>query len=217
VPEYDFNLNLAERIRQEMVGDGLRSASVVVTQTGGEAGLVERAERANRMNADIYLSIHHDGVSDGFLKPWQNEGQQHYYYDDASGFSLHVSTKYPESLRLARLLADRLLASGLHFTTVHVPGNPAGARKPFLDSTRGIYRRDDLAVLEFTDMPAVLLEAGMIVNRDEELLVSTPAYQATLAMAAAAAVKKFCNVPEPPTQQNPPTQPAGVAAPLPRR
>ena len=47
-------------------------------------------------------------------------------------------------------------------------------------------------------MPAVLLEAGVIVNRDEELLVSTPAYQGIVATAVTEAVKKFCKPPEAP-------------------
>jgi len=41
-------------------------------------------------------------------------------------------------------------------------------------------------------MPAVLLEAGVIVNRDEELVVSTPAYQGIIATAITEAVTKFC-------------------------
>jgi SH3-like domain-containing protein len=48
-------------------------------------------------------------------------------------------------------------------------------------------------------MPAVLVEAGVIVNRDEELVLSTPAYQTIIATAVAQAVSKFCNPREPPT------------------
>jgi N-acetylmuramoyl-L-alanine amidase len=42
-------------------------------------------------------------------------------------------------------------------------------------------------------MPAVLLEAGVIVNRDEELVVATPAYKGVIARAVAEAVTTFCN------------------------
>src|SRR5262249_25371045 len=103
-----------------------------------------------------------------------------FFFDEAKGFSLHVSPRYAESLSLARILADELMGIGLRFTTLHEPSNPAGARVPFLDSVRGIYLRDKLAVLNNTEMPAVLLEAGLIVNRDEELVVSTAAYQKSL-------------------------------------
>jgi D-alanyl-D-alanine dipeptidase len=90
------------------------------------------------------------------------------------------------------------MASGLHFTTTHEPNNPVGARVPYLDSSRGIYRRDNLVILKHTSMPAVLLEAGVIVNRDEELVVSTPAYQGIIATAVTEAVKKFCTPREAP-------------------
>jgi D-alanyl-D-alanine dipeptidase len=198
IGEYAFNLKLAQRVRDELLGAGFRSTFLIVTELNGHSGLSQRTERANRMNADIFISIHHDGVRDKYLKPWLYEGEQRGFFDDSTGFSLHVSPRYPESLGLARIMADQLMASGLHFTTTHEPNNPVGARVPYLDSTRGIYRRDNLVVLRHTNMPAVLLEAGVIVNRDEELLVSTPAYQAIIAAAVTEAVKKFCKPPDAP-------------------
>jgi D-alanyl-D-alanine dipeptidase len=198
IGEFAFNLKLAQRVREELLGAGFRSTFLMVTESNGYAGLIQRAERANRVNADIFISIHHDSVRDKYLNPWLYEGAQHYFFDDSTGFSLHVSSRYAESLDLARILADQLMASGLHFTTVHEQNNPVGARAPYLDSKRGIYRRDNLVVLKHTKMPAVLLEAGVIVNRDEELVVSTPAYQAIIATAVVEAVRKFCNPRETP-------------------
>ena len=51
-------------------------------------------------------------------------------------------------------------------------------RRELLDAQAGVYRYDQLIVLKDTRMPAVLLEAGSIVNRDEELLLATPERQA---------------------------------------
>jgi len=195
IPEYDFNIKLAQRIKEELVHTGFNSTYIMVTQVGGASGLYQRVERAKNMNADIFLSIHHDGVRDEYLKPWLYKGEEHFFFDDSKGFSLHVSPrniKYQESLSFARILADELIRSGLHFTSVHEPSNPVGARVPFVDPMRGIYRRDRLVVLSKTEMPAVLLEAGVIVNRDEELVVSTPAYQGIIATAITEAVTKFC-------------------------
>ncbi|HEX9470195.1 MAG TPA: N-acetylmuramoyl-L-alanine amidase [Bradyrhizobium sp.] len=199
IREYDFNIKLAQRVKEELLSAGFRSTSLMVTELNGYSGLNQRPYRANRMNADIFISIHHDSVRDKYLIPWLDEGKQHYFFDESKGFSLHVSPRYAESLRLARILADQLIESGLQFTTIHELKNPEGARVPYLDSTRGIYRRDNLVVLKQTKMPAVLLEAGVIVNRVEELVVSTPAYQAIIATAITEAVRKFCNPNEPPT------------------
>ena len=48
-------------------------------------------------------------------------------------------------------------------------------------------------------MPAVLFEAGMLVNRAEEQVLSSPARRATVAKAVAEAVERFCAVRIPPT------------------
>ena len=49
-----------------------------------------------------------------------------------------------------------------------------------------------MIVLKSTHMPAVLLEAGSIINREEELLVATPEHQARISAAVTDAVKAFC-------------------------
>jgi hypothetical protein len=50
-------------------------------------------------------------------------------------------------------------------------------------STRmaGVYSDDNLIVLTHTKVPAVLLEAGIIVNRAEELLLETPEHRSRIA------------------------------------
>jgi N-acetylmuramoyl-L-alanine amidase len=47
-------------------------------------------------------------------------------------------------------------------------------------------------VLIGTKMPAVLLEAGSIINRDEELAMDSPERQSVIATAVTDAVDKFC-------------------------
>jgi hypothetical protein len=46
--------------------------------------------------------------------------------------------------------------------------------------------------LRYTHMPAVLLEAGSIVNRQEELDLGTPERRQAIAKAVTAAVTDFC-------------------------
>jgi N-acetylmuramoyl-L-alanine amidase len=41
-------------------------------------------------------------------------------------------------------------------------------------------------------VPAVLVEAGIIVNRADELLLETPEHRARIAQANLAAVSRFC-------------------------
>lgn len=194
VTEYEFNLQLAGSIKEDLIRTGFRSTHLMVP--AADTTLQKRVDRARALNADLFISIHHDGVRDRFMQPWTFEGKKNWYFDQSSGFSLHVSTRnarYADSLGLARSIADELIASGLHVSTAHEPANPFGARAPWIDAPRGIYRRDALHVLSHATMPAVLLEGGTIVNRDEELEVSTPDYRAKVAAAVAAAVSRFCS------------------------
>jgi N-acetylmuramoyl-L-alanine amidase len=69
-------------------------------------------------------------------------------------------------------------------------------RRDLLDKETGVYRYDQLVVLMRTQMPAVLLEAGSISNRDEELQMASAERQDVIIGAVTAAVKEYCG-PEP--------------------
>jgi N-acetylmuramoyl-L-alanine amidase len=201
VAEYDFNMKLAQRVRDELVNASFSSTQMLVTSLNGRDGRQRRAKRANDLNADLFISLHHDGVEDRTLIPWQYNGKQHGYLDEFRGFSLWVSrqnSNYAESLTFARMLADQLLANGLEFTTHHdesaKTNKKYGRVAPLVDRKRGIYAFD-FRVLKETHMPAVLLEAGMIVNRAEEQVLSSPTRRATIARAVTAAVERFCQSP----------------------
>jgi N-acetylmuramoyl-L-alanine amidase len=60
VPEYDFNMKLAQRIVEELSGAGYRSTQLNVIETIGRSGLLQRPARANNMNADLFISVHHE-------------------------------------------------------------------------------------------------------------------------------------------------------------
>jgi N-acetylmuramoyl-L-alanine amidase len=200
VKEYDLNLKLAGRILEELVNTGFVSTQMIVTSgPNTHESRVQRSKRANDLGADLFLSIHHDGVKNETLMPWQYNGKTHWFLDKFEGFSLWVSqknNKYAESLSFAKTLADQLTANGLKFTSHHDElTNTAryGRIAPLVDRERGIYdAADRIAVLYESHMPAVLFEAGMIVNRAEEQMLSSASHRATVAKAVAAAVERFC-------------------------
>ena len=65
-------------------------------------------------------------------------------------------------------------------------------RRQLLDADAGVYRFDELVVLRMTRMPALLMEAGSIVNRQEELELGTPERRAATSAAVVTAVEQFC-------------------------
>jgi N-acetylmuramoyl-L-alanine amidase len=65
-------------------------------------------------------------------------------------------------------------------------------RRILVDADAGVYRFDQLVVLRMARMPAVLLEAGSIIHRDEELKLLAPERRALITESVADAVASFC-------------------------
>jgi N-acetylmuramoyl-L-alanine amidase len=193
--EYDFNLRLAGEIAQSLIDAGFTKAVLVVTTTAPKAGLHRRAGVANSLRSDLFLSIHHDAVPDALLETWDYGGVAHQYSDRFKGHSIFISRDnrdYAGSLLFAQMLGKSLKARDLQYTPHYVEAIMGHRRRQLVDPLTGVYRYDQLIVLRETQMPAVLLEAGSIVNRDEELLLLAPEHRARITAAATEAVETFC-------------------------
>jgi N-acetylmuramoyl-L-alanine amidase len=189
VSEYVFN----ERLSRELF-KSLQAAhqfrSLLINPSGGDIGLVKRAQVANQRNANLFIAIHHDSVKDSFLKEWQFAGKTEKYCDDFHGFSIFFSRKNAaaeESKAFAMQLGDALLKAGFTPTLHHV----AQEHRPIIDPAKGVYAFDDLLVLKNAKMPAVLLECGVIVNRNEERDLNSPDYRARMIAAIESAISNF--------------------------
>src|SRR6202035_5001751 len=90
------------------------------------------------------------------------------------------------------LLGQALQAHGLKYTPHYTLALMGNRRRELVDAEAGVYRYDQLIVLRETRMPAVLLEAGSIVNRQEELELASPERRALTSAAVVAAVEEFC-------------------------
>jgi N-acetylmuramoyl-L-alanine amidase len=175
VSEYEFNRRLVDELKQKL-RFSRDIQSFVVNSQGSEISLPKRAEQADQGKADVFLAIHHDSVKESYLKKWEVEGQTRKYCDEYSGYSIFVSaknTKAMESLAVAKVLGESLLKAGFKPTLHHA----AQENRIVLDTEKGIYLFDDLIVLKGAKMPAVLLECGVIVNRDEEQKLNNPQYR----------------------------------------
>jgi len=195
VTEYAFNLRLARKISDDLRAAGFARTVLLVTPEAPRAGLFKRAARANALHADLFLSIHHDAVPDKMLQTWQFDGAERHYNDSYPGYSLFVSTEHgnrAESLAFAHRLGMALDARGLAYTPHYTDAIMGRYRRVLLDAKAGVYRYNELVVLMQTQMPAALLEAGSIVNRDEEVALATPERQALISSAVLAAVDGFC-------------------------
>jgi N-acetylmuramoyl-L-alanine amidase len=200
VPEFVFNLNLAKRIEEQLFAAGFQRSVLLITEGPARHGLAKRVKRAKELAADLFLSIHHDSVPNRFLEKWEVEGEERSFSDRFSGHSIFISqdsSDYAGSLLFARLLGGQLQERGLKYTPHYTDPIMGNRKRRLVDAHAGVYRYDQLIVLRTTGMPAVLLEAGSIINREEELRMASAEHQALTSAAVADAVAAFCKTHQP--------------------
>jgi len=172
-PEYLYNTTLANSVVAF-----LSSKHILVAlshQADEELSLLDRARTA--AGRDLLLSLHHDSVQPQFLS--RHSKKHGTCSEKAKGFSIFVSRKnpfYKKSLQYANSLGSALVKRGLT-PTLHHAEPIDGENRPLLVPDRGVYAFDDLVILKNANSPAVLLEAAVIVNPNDEALATTASYR----------------------------------------
>jgi len=175
-PEFEFNQMLALRLAMALRGHELGVREI--NFDGAIAGLAERAEQA--AGSELLVSIHHDSIAEEFLLPWEWNGAAASHTEVKRGFGIFISAANPEagiSLDCASRIGAELRRAGFEPTPWH-----RRKRRP-ADPENGVWYQDNLVVLYRTSVPAVLVEAGVIKHREEELELLDPARQARMAEA----------------------------------
>lgn len=189
IPEFEYNHSLAAVIaaRLQTEGETVR----LIGHRGDMADLWARPREAEAGGARFFLSIHHDSVKEEALRPWVWQGQARHYAEGFTGFSLFVSRLNPQldaSIACASAIGARLRQAGLPVARHHGV-SASGTLRPWADEDNGVYFYDNLVVLKGARMPAVLLEAGVIVDRNEEQALATPERRALTADAVMAGLR----------------------------
>ena len=177
-PEFEYNRELALELKTVLESKSLQVK--LIGERGDYAVLHHRTRDAK--GADLFVSIHHDSVKERLLPR----------ADEFAGFSLFVSRHNPQvqkSLACASSIGKALKASG--FTASRYHADPVlGESRPFADEANGVHYYDNLAVGKTATMPAVLVEAGVIVNREEDKRMRDPVVRRKIAEAIAQGVKE---------------------------
>jgi len=163
-----FNFNVAEFLREKLTSDG---ATVVMTRTSND-GLGPCVNRRSRIiddaRADVAIDIHADGGP-----------------PDGRGFSILEP--------VADGTNDAVIASSKRFGNVLRSAYRAGTPMPLSDyyGVDGIEYRPDLAGLNLTTVPKVLIECGNMRNAADAALLRTTGFQRAAAHAMATAIVGF--------------------------
>lgn len=158
--EKDVTLSIALQVASLL---GEAGANVVLTRDRDvELTLAERAQMANALRADAFVSIHADAIGFGRIA----SGTSTFYHPE-NGTSSDTSVNRQYALTLQNELLQKL-------------GLP----------DRGVHERRFHVVLN-TRMPAALVEVGFIDNPDEEQLLLDSEFQAEAAAGIAQGILRF--------------------------
>jgi N-acetylmuramoyl-L-alanine amidase len=165
--EHAFTWDVAQRVRDLLVA---RTVKVVMTRqndTGVGPCVDERAAIGNQANATAVVSIHADGSLGA---------GDHGFHVAYSSPALNAAQGAPSS-QLAKVLRDGMKSAG--FATSNYIGSD------------GLSPRDDLAGLNLSERPAVLVECGNMRNADEAATLSSAAGRQRYAAAIANAIAAY--------------------------
>ncbi len=189
VPEFEFNRRLVMVLDDALNRAGVRTVPIAVD--GNTEDLASRPRKARDAGAQLFISVHHDSAKARFHRDWQFEGKPRKFLDDRfRGFSLFVSRNNPQwplALRCASAIGAHLISAGFRPSRYHADPILGSARE-FADEANGVHFYDNLAVLRHAAMPGLLMEAGVIVNRDEEALLAQPGTRQRIAAAVVSGI-----------------------------
>ena len=190
--EYYYNREIADMLHRKIQVNKQLDA-FIVNPNGSKITLKERTKIASNKKANLFLSLHHDSVQPQFLLEWEYDQKTNLYSDRYKGYSIFISNKNiksQKSYRAAKFLGKELKKKGF-VPTLHHAERISGENRKLLDKEIGIYEYNDLVVLKSAPMPAILLECGVIVNRKDELFVSSHDYRTNVIDAIIRAILKY--------------------------
>jgi N-acetylmuramoyl-L-alanine amidase len=166
--EASFNFAVATDLRADLVAEG---ATVVMTRQSNDGVgpcVTTRAQIINSAHADVAIDIHADGGpawGRGFtvLEPAA---------DGPNDAVIGSSTQFGADVRAAMLASTSMPESDYY-------------------GSDGVITRDDLAGLNLTTVPKVLVECGNMPNSTDAALLESPAFQQELAHAFTVAINVF--------------------------
>lgn len=190
--EYSYNKKIAEMLQSRMVEEGFKK-TFLINPEGRDLSFDQRIKIAESNRANLLVSIHHDSVQPHYLLSWQYDNKIRHYSDKYRGFSIFYSASNGnarESLHVAELIGAQLLKNGFS-PSLHHAEKIKGENRLLIYRDKGIYRFDELAMLK-GKLPAVLVECGIIVNRDEELALSIAENRGKMVSSILRAIEKYC-------------------------
>ncbi|MEO0004975.1 MAG: N-acetylmuramoyl-L-alanine amidase [candidate division WOR-3 bacterium] len=191
-------LDIAKRTKEHLVKNGFE---VYLTREGDEyVTLAERAEKAIKTGADIFVSIHANwaenkaatGLETYFLSEAKTDWERAVAARENAVFEREIANPLikdknnPVGLILADLAQNEFLYESSELAA-RIQESSLGLVRV---QDRGV-KQANFYVLRNIFMPAILVECGFLSNRQEEKLLRTPECREKIARAIAEGIASF--------------------------
>jgi N-acetylmuramoyl-L-alanine amidase len=166
--EAQYNFNVATYLQADLEAEGATVVMTRTTNSGVGPCVTTRAAIINDAHADVAVDIHADGGP-----------------PDGRGFT--VLEPVADGPNDAVIGSSEELAVVLRGSFGSVTGMPVSN----YDGVDGLQPRNDLAGLNLTTVPKVLIECGNMRNATDAALLVTPSFQQSAAAAMTRAITQF--------------------------
>lgn len=166
--EAQFNFNVAQYLTTDLEALGAQVVLTRSTNSGVGPCVDQRAQILNAAHANVAIDIHADG-------------------GPPSGRGFAILEPVADGPNDAVIAASEAFGNDVKSSFLSVTGMPLST----YDGANGIAYRDDLAGLNLTTVPKVLIECGNMQNATDAAMLVSPSFQQSAAQALAAAITTF--------------------------
>ncbi len=203
--EKDIALSVAKKLGEKINATHSDVKVVYTRNTDKFIALDERPKIANRVNAQLFISIHCNALdrrkkspqgvetyilglhrSEDNLEVAKRENSVIVYEDNYETKYQGFNPNEPESYIIFEFMSNKFLEQSLNFASLTQHELINGAKR-----TNRNVRQAGFLVLRETGMPSVLIELGYITNRDEERYLNSDHGQNTLSNSILNAFAKY--------------------------
>ena len=163
VPEYKLTLNIAKKLRKELLARGY-DVYMIRTKNNVNISNKKRALNANKSGSDIYIRIHADSSASSSVT-----GASALYPSKSNPYVGNLSKS---SLKLSKAVIDEYCeATGI--------------------KNRGCVVRDDLTGTNWSKIPVTLIEMGFMSNASEDKKMQKSSFQKKMVNGMADGIDEY--------------------------